>query len=174
MGCRHTSGHGRGLWVFVLSLLILFGLYQREAGASETGTFNGTWVANGIREVFPFSDDRVISTFKLSGHVNLQTSLGTTKDYWSECVGFTDTMTGVVGRCVWKDLSGTNIYITLQSEKLGSENLFNGAIIGGNGPLRGITGDLSFTWSSVIFQKEDGRSTITGQTLDLHGNYQLP
>jgi len=174
MSCRHTSRGGRGFWIVVLSFLFLLGLFPREGGTAESGTFRGTWIANGTREVFPFSDDRKISTFKLSGHVNLQTSFGKTKDYWSDCVGLTDTVTGVVARCVWKDLDGTNVYITLQSESLGTENKFSGVIIGGSGPLQGITGDLSFTWSSFVFQRIDDQSTVTGQTLDLHGNYQVP
>ncbi|MGW8313927.1 MAG: hypothetical protein ACWGOL_11920, partial [Desulfuromonadales bacterium] len=96
------------------------------------------------------------------------------KDYWSDCVGFSDTVTGVVARCVWKDFDGSKAYIALQSESLETNNQFSGVIIGGSGPLEGVTGDLSFTWSYFVYENDDGLSTITGETLDLQGNYQLP
>jgi len=173
MGSSHVFKKWR-LLMISLSVLLLTATLSIESRAAESGEFSGTWIANGVRELFPFGDDRKVYTFTLSGHVNLKTSLGKQKDYWADCVGLTDTSTGVVARCVWKDLHGTKVYLALQSENLQVDNRFVGTIVGGSGHLQGITGELSFMWSSVIVQEEAGKSSITGQTLDLQGSYQIP
>lgn len=157
---------------FALLLLSVSVLTQSQA--AEVGEFSGTWVANGNRTVIPFGDDRTIATFTLSGHVNLENALGKKKDYWSECVGLTDTVIGIQARCVWKDLDGPEVYITLQSDRLQEGNRVSGTIVGGSGRLKGISGELSFLWSNVIIQQEGGTSSVTGQTLDLRGSYLVP
>jgi hypothetical protein len=172
-----SSNHFSGRWVLLmvtLGALFLMVICPTTGIAGESGHFSGTWIANGEREKFPFSDDRMIYTFSLSGHVNLETSLGKQKDYWSDCVGLADSVSGVVARCVWKDLNGPRVYITLQSEKLQQDNAFSGTIVGGTDHLKGITGELSFLWSSLSFQDEEGKSSVTGQTLNLQGSYQIP
>jgi len=158
----------------LLVVLLLTGGALTISRAAESGEFSGTWVANGNRTVIPFGDDRSIATFNLSGHVNLETALGKKKDYWSECVGLTDSAIGIQARCVWKDLDGPEVYITLQSDRLQEGNRVTGTIVGGSERLKGISGELSFLWSSVIIQQEGGTSSVTGQTLDLRGSYLLP
>jgi hypothetical protein len=142
--------------------------------AAESGEFKGNWIANGTRTPFPFGDDRQVFTFKIAGHVSLQTSLARKKDYWSECVGLVDSVTGLTGRCVWKDLAGPEIYITVQSDRLQQGSLVTGTIVGGSGKLTGISGDITFNWSSVISLKEDGVMTVTGETRNLTGHYRVP
>jgi hypothetical protein len=173
MGNNHSSRRW-GLLMITLGVLILALGLPSTGRAAESGKFSGAWIANGEREKFPFSDDRKIYTFTLSGHVNLQTSLGKQKDYWSDCIGLADSVSGVVARCVWKDLAGPQVYITLQSEKLQQDNPFTGTIVGGTQQLKGITGELSFIWSSLTFQDEAGKSSVSGQTLNLRGSYQVP
>jgi hypothetical protein len=156
-------------------VLLLATAPMTQSHAAESGEFKGTMIANGTRTSFPFGDGRQVFTFKLAGHVNLQTSLRKTKDYWSECIGLADSVSGIVGRCVWKDLVGPEIYITLQSDKLQQGSQVTGTIIGGTGPLAGISGDLTFNWSSVITLTEsDGVVSVTGQTKNLGGRYQVP
>lgn len=173
MSRKHASKRWRLLLIaisaFYLAVSLPVSIY-----ASESGEFNGTWIANGTRTNFPFSADRKIYTFSLSGHVNLQTSLGKEKDYWSDCVGLSDSTTGIIARCVWEDLDGTELYLTLQSEKWQEATPFTGNIVGGSGRLQGIVGELSFTWSSFIVLQEESGSTASGQTLDLRGSYQIP
>jgi hypothetical protein len=143
--------------------------------AADSGEFTGSWIANGTRAPFPFVGGRQVFTFKIAGHVSLQTPLGRKKDYWSECVGLADSATGVVGRCVWKDLAGPELYLMLQSDRLQQGSQVTGTIVGGTGPLAGISGDLSFSWSTVIVQTDaDGAVTMTGQTRNLDGRYRIP
>jgi hypothetical protein len=173
MSGKQLSTRRRLLIIKLIVLLLTIGLYT-ESRAADSGEFNGSWVANGSRENFPFSDDREVYTFKLAGHVSLETKLGKKKHYWSECVGLSDTASGAVARCVWKDLDGPEIYVTLQSDRLQSDQRVTGTIVGGSEHLEGISGDLSFAWSSISFQKEGGKSMVSGQTLDLSGSYQIP
>ena len=50
-----------------------------------------------------------------------------------------------------------------------------GTIVGGSGKLAGISGDLSFNWSSVITQTDaEGIVNVTGQTRNLGGSYRIP
>ena len=173
MSSKHLSTRWGLLIIKLIVLLLTIGLYT-ESRAAESGEFSGMWIANGSREIFPFNDDRKIYTFELAGHVSLKTKLGKKKHYWSECVGLSDTASGAVARCVWKDLDGPEIYITLQSDRLQSDQRVTGVIVGGSEHLEGISGDLSFIWSSISFQKEGGKSMVSGQTFDLSGSYQIP
>jgi hypothetical protein len=166
----------RLIWkVFACGFLLLATPFLATSQAVESGEFKGTMIANGTRTSFPFGDGRQVFTFKLAGHVNLQTSLSKTKDYWSECIGLADSATGVTGRCVWKDLAGPEIYLTIQSDKLQQGSLVSGSIVGGSGKLAGISGDLLFNWSSVITQTDaNGIVNVTGDTRNLVGRYLIP
>ncbi|HAM49874.1 MAG TPA: hypothetical protein DCP92_03970 [Nitrospiraceae bacterium] len=160
---------------FLSGFLLLAILPLTDGQAAESGEFKGSWVANGTKTSFPFGEGRQVYNFKLSGHVSLQTALGKKKDYWSECIGLADSVTGVTGRCVWKDLAGPEVYITLQSDKLQQGGLVSGAIVGGTGPLAGISGDLTFNWSLVITLTDaDGIVTLTGETKNLGGHFRMP
>ena len=154
-------------------ILLLTAVPVAESQAGEVGDFEGSWVANGTRKLFPFGD-RKVYTFEISGHVSLRTELGKKKNYWSTCVGFADTVTGMAARCVWKDLDGPEIYITLKSDRMQTDDQVTGSIVGGTDHLEGISGDLSFAWLTVTVQKEAGAESVTAQTLNLNGTYQIP
>jgi len=161
--------------IFLFGVLLIATPDITKSYASESGEFKGSMIANGTRSNFPFGDERQVFTFKLSGHVNLQTTLSKTKDYWSECIGLADSVTGLVGRCVWKDLAGPEIYLTIQSDRLQQGSQVNGTIVGGSGKFAGISGELSFNWSSVTTLTEaEGVVSVTGQTKNLGGRYLVP
>ena len=160
-------------WGILFGIFLLMTGAVKESQAVEIGDFEGSWVANGTRKLFPFGD-RKVYTFEISGHVSLQTELGRKKNYWSTCVGFADTVTGMAARCVWKDLDGPEIYITLKSDRMQTDVQVTGSIVGGTDHLEGISGDLSFAWLTVTVQKEAGAESVTAQTLNLNGTYQIP
>lgn len=163
------------LRIFVCGVLLLAISSLTDSYAAESGEIKGSWISNGTRTPFPFGDGRQVFTFKLGGHINLRTTLDKQKDYWGECVGLADSVTGIVGRCVWKDLAGPEIYLTLRSDQLEQGSLVTGTIVGGTGPLAGISGDVSFNWSSVIVQTDaNGIVNVTGETRNLGGSYQIP
>ena len=161
--------------ILVCVVLLLATPPMTKSHAAESGEFKGGWIANGTRALFPFGNGRQVFTFKISGHVNLKTTLNKKNDYWSECIGLADSATGIVGRCVWKDLAGPEIYLTIQSNQLQQGSQVTGTIVGGNGPLTGISGEMSFNWSSVILQTDaEGIANVSGQTQNLSGRYQVP
>jgi hypothetical protein len=161
--------------IFVCVYLLLAMSFLTDSHAAESGEFKGTMIANGTRTPFSFGDVRQVFTFKVAGHVSLQTALGKKKDYWSECVGLSDSVSGVIGRCVWKDLAGPEIYLTLESDRLQQGSQVNGTIVGGTGYLAGISGELSFNWSAVTVQTDsEGITNVTGQAKNLVGRYRIP
>jgi len=166
----------RRVWRIILYGILLIAVSPLPmTHAEETGVFEGTWTANGTRVPFSFEGGREVYTYKLAGHVNLRSSIGKQKDYWAECVGLSDSSTGTIGRCVWKDLAGPEIYVTLQSDRLMKDSRVNATIVGGTGPLAGIGGEMSFNWNYVMFLKdENGNDIVTGQTADLAGQYRIP
>jgi len=163
------------LRIIVCGVLLLTTSPMTKSHAAESGEFKGSWIANGTRTPFSFGDGRQVFTFKLSGHINLQTTIDKKKDYWAECVGLADSVTGFTGRCVWKDLAGPEIYLVVQGSQMLQGIQVTGTIVGGTGHLTGISGDVSFNWSSVIVQTDaDGIVNVTGETRNLGGRYRIP
>lgn len=170
---------GKHRWTLKLLLIVFmvglaFSAQINTLMAGEPGTFTGTWVANGTRDLLSFGEDRQTSLFKLSGHVNLKDEIGQETDYWAECIGLADTHTGSEVRCVWRSLDGQKIYLTLQGEKFAKGSKVTGKIIGGTEAAAGITGSLQFEWSSMSFQTTNNITTIGGYAKNLSGTFQLP
>lgn len=164
------------LRILACGFVLLATAFLTDSHGADSGEFKGTWIANGTRTPFSFGDGRQVFTFKLSGHVNLHNApLGKKRDFWAECVGLADSVTGIVGRCVWKDLTGPEVYLTIQSDRLEQGSRVTGTIVGGSGRFAGIGGDLSFNWSSVTsYTDEDGIVTVNGQTKNIDGHYRIP
>lgn len=142
--------------------------------AGESGNITGTWVANGTKDVLPFGKQREAALFKLSGHVNLDAGVARQTDYWAECIGLADSASGSDVRCVWRALNGQEIYIVLTSQRLTEGASVSGDIVGGTGLAAGISGSLSFHWSTMSFQKQDNVTAVGGYATDLAGSFQLP
>jgi hypothetical protein len=140
--------------------------------AEQTGTFKGTWIASGQRQIFDFAADREVGTFKLSGHVNLKDEVGEEKDFWAECIGLSDSVAGSTVRCVWHSMEGEKTYSVLSGQPLKEGVKVTGEFVGGTGKLKGIEGSYTFTWFSVFINKN--RGIITGHTKDLSGSYRIP
>ena len=142
--------------------------------AEDSGPIAGTWSANGTKELLPFEDGREVSLFKVSGLVKLQDAVGSSKDYWSQCFGLTDSSTGAEARCTWKSLDGQKIFLTLHSKPFAEGSHVNGEIIGGTGAVEGITGSIQFDWETMTFQKGSKATAVGGFSKDLTGTYQIP
>ena len=142
--------------------------------AAEEGTFTGTWSANGTKEVLSLGNGREAATFSLNGHMRLAKKMGEEKDYWSECIGFADSAVGSDICCIWRGLSGDEIYVTMKGTKMATGSSITGSIIGGTGAAKGITGTLRFTWSMMTFQQVSYEIGIAGFSNDVSGTYKLP
>ncbi len=142
--------------------------------AAEEGSFTGTWVANGSKEVLAMGSERETAIFSLSGHVHLDKGIGKESDYWAECIGLADSEMGSDIRCVWKSMGGDEIYLTMKGTPMEKGSSVVGSITGGTGQAKGITGTLRFTWSMASFKQVNKETGIGGFSKDLSGTYKLP
>jgi len=84
----------------------------------------------------------------------------------SEVIALTDSATGLVGRGVWTDERGDQVYSELKGEGTAARNHIEGTILGGTGRYAGVTGTYDFSWQFVL-EAEDG--SIQGRATDLKG-----
>ncbi|BBO69476.1 hypothetical protein DSCA_34060 [Desulfosarcina alkanivorans] len=161
------------IWPGVILLFLLVMLAAGRALAEEAGTFSGSWIVSGTYRTLDFAEGREVLTFRLSGHVNLKNEIGTVADLWSECTGLWDAGTGTATRCVWRTPGGEDAAYSILEGRLVEEGVrVNGTFVGGAGRLKGLTGGLTFTWTSVFRNRTENR--FTGHTENLSGSYQLP
>jgi hypothetical protein len=153
--------------------IIVAGLFVvGDAYAAEEGTFAGTWIASGQRQVLEFLPGREVFTYKVRGHVNLRDDLGKGADYWSECAGLWDAQTGSTGRCVWRGMDGAKVFVVLRGQALEEGIQVAGEVVGGTGSLEGAQGTFTFTWASVFINPDT--DTLTGHTENIVGTYRIP
>lgn len=169
-----NSRRNPAFFLLLFCLMVSLHFPSSVIAVDATGSFSGTWSATGTREKLLFGEDRETALIRLSGHVNLKDTLGKQKDYWSTCIGLVDSATGSDARCVWRSLDGQEIYIVLKAEQLSKELVVVGEIVGGTGGAKGITGSLTFKWSTLSFQKNNNTTEVGGYAKDLKGSYQLP
>ena len=84
----------------------------------------------------------------------------------AEVIALVDSETGLVGRSVWTDERGEQVFSELQGEVTADRNRITGKFLGGTGRYAGATGSYEFSWQWVM-QAEDG--TIQGRAIDLKG-----
>jgi hypothetical protein len=158
--------------LIILFVILMLCMPAVPSGAAQEGTFSGSWIATGTRQLQEFAEGREVFTFQVKGHVNLIDNLGEVTDFWSQCTGLWDAATGSTTRCVWRGMEGQKIFITLDGQPLEEGVQVRGEIIGGTGKLKGITGAFTFTWSSVFINPDT--DTLTGHTENISGTYRIP
>jgi len=168
---RHDSHSRFSRLVGLLIAVTLFGPVS-YAAAAEEGTFTGTWIASGKRQIQDFKEGRAVFTYRVKGHVNLTDNLGEVADFWSECSGLWDAETGSTARCVWRGLEGQKVFIAMDGQPLAEGVQVTGKIVGGTGKLEGIQGAFTFTWTSIFINVDT--DTLTGHTENLSGTYRIP
>ena len=115
------------------------------------------------------SDDRA-AIFELTGSVLLTGAQRPAVGFKAQAIGFSDSRTGMQGRCVWTDERGDRVYSELKGEAVGEGNRILGTFIGGTGRYAGVTGDYTFQWQYVI-DTEDG--AVSGRVIDFKGRARL-
>ena len=155
-------------------VVLFIALGSSMAYGQSEGSFTGNWTANGSRQLKGMAGDSFISTYTLAGHVQLHDGIGDSKDFWSECYGVGGSETGSETRCVWKDLHGNGMILSLQGKQFKEETLVSGSILSGSGIYQGIAGSLSFKWSTMILGKRASDLSISGYVSDMQGTYILP
>jgi hypothetical protein len=139
---------------------------QSTAAASEWREFAGSWNAAGTRRTISLGADRRGSIIDLRGTMLLAGPERPGVGFLSEAIALVDSETGLVGRSVWTDERGDQVFSDLKGEGTAARNRITGTILGGTGRYAGATGSYEFSWQFVT-EAEDG--SIQGRAVELKG-----
>lgn len=138
----------------------------RAGAPGEWREFAGSWNAAGSRKTIALGADRRGSILDLRGTLLLQGAGRPGVGFQSEVIALADSATGVMGRSVWTDEHGDQVFSELQGEGTAEKNHVSGTILSGTGRYAGATGTYEFSWQWVM-EAEDG--SIQGRAVDLKG-----
>jgi hypothetical protein len=132
--------------------------------------FHGTWTATGMRNTMRLEGDRRASISNFEGSLLLAGPSRPAVGFRAEAIVFNDTATGMVGRAVWTDEHGDQVFSELHGEGTATRNRIVGTFLGGTGRYSGVTGTYEFSWRFLI-ENEDGN--VQGQSLGLTGRVRV-
>jgi hypothetical protein len=132
--------------------------------------FQGTWTATGSRRTIPLGNERHASIASYSGSLLLAGTSRPGLGFGAEAIVLNDSDTGMVGRAVWTDERGDQVYSELKGEGTATGNRIAGTFLDGTGRYAGATGTYEFSWQ-ILIETEDG--TVQGQSIDLKGRVHV-
>jgi hypothetical protein len=138
----------------------------RPPAPGEERAFEGAWTAAGQRQTLALGADRRVSVASLSGSLLLTVDGGLGVGFQARAITFSDSGTGNLGRFVWTDQRGDQVFGELQGGAADTGRHVTGTITGGTGRYAGLSGELSFDWQYVI-EAEDG--AVQGRAVNLKG-----
>lgn len=136
------------------------------AAGGDWHEFQGTWTAAGSRHTVHLGGNRRASIAEMDGSLLLAGPSRPSVGFRAEAIVLNDSATGMVGRSVWTDDRGDQVYSELRGEGTATGNRIVGTFLGGTGRYAGATGTYEFSWRFVL-EAEDG--TVQGQSMGLHG-----
>jgi hypothetical protein len=176
----HTPGVLRAGQLSILCCVGLIGLLLTGCGRSqhvsapssdnEWHEFEGTWTAAGTRHILRLDGDRRASVLIVNGSLVLSGSARPAVGFRSEAIVFNDSSTGMIGRAVWTDEYGDQVYSELQGSGTATKNTITGTFVGGTGRYAGVTGTYDFSWRYVLADEE---GAVEGQSMGLKGRARL-
>jgi hypothetical protein len=131
--------------------------------------FEGAWTATGTRHTLHLGGDHYASIVHVSGSMLLGGERNLGVGFRAEVIGFSDDAHGLVGRAVWTDERGEQVFSEIKGERVGTGNRITGTFTGGTGRYDGVAGDYEFQWQYVI-EAEEGM--IQGRAIGLKGRYR--
>ena len=143
---------------------------QESVSASEWREFQGTWTAAGTRSTLTLGDNRRSAISHFTGSLMLAGESRPAVGFRSEAIIFNDSVSGMVGRAVWTDDNGEQVFSELRGEGTATNNKIFGTLLGGTGRYAGVTGSYEFSWRFLL-ETEDG--TVQGQSIGLNGRVRL-
>jgi hypothetical protein len=163
------------------SLVVLAGVVLSTCGQTTQSTqssaagggwyeFQGTWIAAGSRNTLRLGPDRRASIANYDGSLVLAGPSRPIAGFRAEAIIFNDSKTGIVGRAVWTDDRGNQVFSELQGSGSSANNGFVGTFVGGTGRYAGASGGYKFSWRFLI-ETEDG--TVQGQSTGFDGRIRL-
>ncbi|MBL8415054.1 MAG: hypothetical protein JNM42_11515 [Propionivibrio sp.] len=142
----------------------------RDATPGEWRDFEGSWNAAGSRRSISLGTNRRGSIIDLRGSMLLAGPGRPGVGFRSEAIALVDSETGLLGRSVWTDERGDQVFSELKGEGTAARNHIAGTFLGGTGRYAGATGSYEFSWQFVI-EAEDG--SIQGRAVGLKGRVRL-
>jgi hypothetical protein len=139
---------------------------QASSDADEWHEFQGTCTAVGKRHVIPLGGDRRASIADLNGSLLLSGPSRPAVGFRAEAIVLNDSVTGLVGRVVWTDERGDQVFSELRGEATATGERLVGTFLGGSGRYAGARGSYEFSWRFLL-EAEDG--TVQGQCMGLKG-----
>ena len=145
---------------------------RAEAMAAADGwhEFKGSWSAAGSRRVMPLGGERRAASLDLTGSLLLAGPSRPGVGFRAEAFALTDSATGMVGRAVWTDERGDQVFSELQGQGTAAGNRITGTFVGGTGRYAGATGAYEFAWQQIL-EAEDG--AIQGRAVGLTGRVRV-
>lgn len=140
-----------------------------SAPAGAWQEFEGTWNGAGTRRTLALGDGRRATLLDLKGTLLLAGAGRPGTGFRGETLAFADSATGLVGRSVWTDERGDQVFSELKGEGTTAKNRITGTFIGGTGRFAGVTGGYEFSWQYVV-EAEDG--SIQGRATGLKGRFR--
>jgi len=157
-----------------LLIVTACGRAPRPVESLSTGSqwheFHGTWTAAGTRTRIPLGDGRRASIAKLEGSLVLTGPSRPGVGFRAEALVLNDTGTGTIGRAVWTDERGDQVFSELKGQGTSTASHIVGTFLGGTGRYAGATGSYEFSWRFVL-ETEDGG--IQGQSMGLSGKIRV-
>lgn len=132
--------------------------------------FEGSWNATGSRRIIPLGAGRQGSMIDLRGSMLLSGPGRPATGFRADVIALADSETGLVGRSVWTDERGDQVYSELKGEGTKARNRITGTLLGGTGRYAGATGSYEFSWQFVL-EAEDG--SIQGRASGLKGRVRI-
>jgi hypothetical protein len=132
--------------------------------------FEGSWSAAGSRKTIALGGERKGALIDLRGSMLLAGAGRPGTGFRADAIALVDSQTGLVGRSVWTDERGDQVYSELKGEGTKASNRITGTLLGGTGRYAGATGSYEFSWQFVL-EAEDG--TIQGRASGLKGRVRL-
>jgi hypothetical protein len=170
----HLRHAGRGAAIAVALVLCACGSSveppRAAAGAGDELAFEGTWSAAGTRKTIALGSERKGSLIDLRGSMLLAGQGRPGTGFRADVIALVDSQTGLVGRSVWTDERGDQVYSELKGEGTAARNRITGTLLGGTGRYAGATGSYEFSWQFVL-EAEDG--SIQGRASGLKGRVRL-
>ena len=132
----------------------------------EARSFQGSWSATGLRRTLKLGSGHEAAIFDLSGSVVLTGDHRPAVGFRARVIGLSGDRATMLGRSVWTDERGDQVFSELTSDTRATGNRIFGTILGGTGRFAGATGKYSFEWRYMV-DSEDG--AVSGRADDLKG-----
>ena len=132
--------------------------------------FQGTWIATGTRDTLLLGSGRRASIASFDGSLVLTGSSKPAVGFRAEAIVFSDSESGGIGRAVWTDDRGDQVFSELTGQGAATGKQITGTFVGGTGRYAGATGTYVFAWRYLI-NNDEGK--VQGQSSGLKGRVRF-